>query len=88
MIGEYVCLQKELEAIPTSSEETRERERERDRRREAQELANARAAARRDSLMGDASAYESESLIGGEGVTERGIATTTIRLAPNNVFNV
>jgi hypothetical protein len=74
VLGEYLCLQKELEAIPMTSDEREARER----RAAKQNQLNEATKAERQSML------EEEKGVRGD----RGVTTTTIRLAPTNVFNV
>lgn len=75
VLGEYLCLQKELESIPMTSDERDERLRRADKQKKLNE---ASALAERQSML------EEEK----ENRGERAVTTTTIRLAPTNVFNV
>lgn len=105
VLGEYLCLARELEAIPITADERTQRER----RAAAQAAINASnlngggsgvgngassqemgRPAERTSLLGS---YDDDSsngggLGGGSGGGNKGVTTSTIRLAPNNVFNV
>jgi len=78
LFGEYVCLQKELESIPMGSGSSADAERDRERR-----AANASV-----NGIDDNAQAERSSLISEETRGERGVQTTTIRLNPNNIFNV
>lgn len=83
VLGEYLCLQKELEAIPMTSEERESRER----RATAQHALN--VAAERARELDAHEPHERMTLMADvDSDREGGITTTTIRLTPNNVFNV
>jgi len=90
LLGEYLCLQKELEAIPLGAEEREARER----RALQQAQINAQASVTSPSAAsggehprGPGTAQERAGLLGSPTGGD-GVQTTTIRLAPSNVFNV
>jgi hypothetical protein len=111
VLGEYLCLQRELEAIPLTAEEREMRER----RAATQSAANAAAGGggggggHSGGHSGHGGGHSGSH--GGHGVSDRdhldahlderdgllsqpqtpdgkAVTTTTIRLAPNNAFNV
>jgi hypothetical protein len=91
VLGEYLCLQRELEAIPLTAEEREMRER----RSANQHAINAGLGGGGGGGSGgghDRNAHHEEraGLLGDSHAQAdgKGVTTTTIRLAPNNVFNV
>ncbi len=92
VLGEYLCLQRELEAIPLSNEEREARERraiQQAQSNAAQAGGNRVAAPAQGSSSSSgesASAHERAGLLGSSNSDQ--VTTTTIRLAPSNAFNV
>ena len=100
VLGEYICLQRELESIPLTADERTQRERRAAQQAQINASSSAGASsgssssssthlelshhpAERSGLLSNMDDEPSSNSSGGKGVT-----TSTIRLTPNNIFNV